>query len=199
MQILEHILKIRREKAKHEFSQTVGNQLATIWHCEMWFANFALRISHCQILQPQNTVHLSHTKMQNLSENSHCQICSQIRSQIRNQFRIAKFAMWFFALRNSLWFFALRNFALRNSLWFFALPNSQCGFSHCEIRCGFSHCEISHCEIRCGFSHCEIRNTLRTVCELIAKIPTVLPSDFVLRITFSSELRFRRFWYRWKA
>ena len=185
MQILEHILKIRREKAKHEFSQTVGNQLATIWHCETWFANFALRISHCQILQPQNTVHLSHTKMQTFAK-----------------IRIAKFAAKFatsFALRNSLWFFALRNFALRNSLWFFALPNSQCGFSHCEIRCGFSHCEISHCEIRCGFSHCEIRNTLRTVCELIAKIPTVLPSDFVLRITFSSELRFRCFWYRWKA
>ena len=134
MQILEHILKIRREKAKHEFSQTVGNQLATIWHCEMWFPNFALRISHCQILQPQNTVHLSHTKMQNLCENSHCQICSQIRNQFRIAkfavvfriakfavvFRIAKFAMWFFALRNSLWFFALRN-----SLWFFALRNSQ--------------------------------------------------------------------------
>ena len=28
MQILEHILKIRREKEKHEFSQTVGNHLA---------------------------------------------------------------------------------------------------------------------------------------------------------------------------
>ena len=176
MQILEHILKIRREKAKHEFSQTVGNQLATIWHCEMWFANFALRISHFQILQPQNTVHLSHTKMQNLCENSHCQIYSQIRNQFRiakfavvfriAKFRIAKFAMWFFALRNSLWFFALRNFALRNSLWFFALRNSQ-----------------------------HIANSLRTDCE----IPTVLPSDFVLRITFSSELRFRRFWYRWKA
>ena len=27
MQILEHILKIRREKEKHEFSQTVGNHL----------------------------------------------------------------------------------------------------------------------------------------------------------------------------
>ena len=184
MQILEHILKIRREKAKHEFSQTVGNQLATIWHCEMWFANFALRISHCQILQPQNTVHLSHTKMQNLCENSHCQIYSQIRNQFRIAkfavvfriakfriakfavvFRIAKFAMWFFALRNSLWFFALRNFALRNSLWFFALRNSQ-----------------------------HIANSLK-----LRKIPTVLPSDFVLRITFSSELRFRCFWYRWKA
>ena len=42
MQILEHILKIRREKEKHEFSQTVGNQLATIWHCEIFF-------SHCEI------------------------------------------------------------------------------------------------------------------------------------------------------
>ena len=57
----------------------------------------------------------------------------------------------------------------------FALRNSQCGFSHCEIRCGFSHCEISHCEIRCGFSHCEIRNTLRTVCELIANFPLFCP------------------------
>ena len=148
MQILEHILKIRREKAKHEFSQTVGNQLATIWHCEIWFANFALRISHCE----------------NSVATKHYSFVSQKRQN------------------------PLRNFALRISqcgLRIFALRNLQCGFSHCEIRCGFSHCEI--------------RNTLRTVCELIAKIPTVLPSDFVLRITFSSELRFRRFWYRWKA
>ena len=179
MQILEHILKIRREKEKHEFSQTVGNQLATIWHCEIFFshceicnvvfriAKFAMWFSHCEI---------SHCEIR--SGFSHCEIRNVV-------FRIAKFAMWF----------------------------SHCEISHCEIRSGFSHCEIrnvvfriakfamwfSHCEIRCGFSHCEIRNTLRTVCELIAKIPTVLPSDFVLRITFSSELRFRRFWYRWKA
>ena len=125
MQILEHILKIRREKEKQKFSFRI--------------AKFAMWFSHCEI--------------------SHCEIrCDFSHCEIRNVvFRIAKFAMW------------------------------------------FSHCEISHCEIRCGFSHCEIRSTLRTVCELIAKIPTVLPSDFVLRITFSSELRFRRFWYRWKA
>ena len=158
MQILEHILKIRREKAKHEFSQTVGNQLATIWHCEMWFANFALRISHCQILQPQNTVHLSHTKMQNLCENSHCQICSQIR----NQFRIAKFAVVFRIAK-----FRIAKFAVVFRIAKFAVVFRIAKFA--------------------------------THCELIAKIPTVLLSDFVLRITFSSELRFRRFWYRWKA
>ena len=177
MQILEHILKIRREKAKHEFSQTVGNQLATIWHCEMWFANFALP---------------------NSPTTKHCSFVSHKNAK------------------------PLRKFALPN-----LQPNSQ-PVSHCEIRCGFSHCEISHCEIRCGFSHCQIRNVVfriakfavvfriakfriakfavvfriakfATHCELIAKIPTVLPSNFVLRITFSSELRFRRFWYRWKA
>ena len=118
MQILEHILKIRREKAKQKFSQTVGNQLATIWHCEMWFANFALR---------------------NSPTTKHCSFVSHKNAK------------------------PLRKFALPN-----LHPNSQ-PVSHCEIRCGFSHCEISHCEIRCGFSHCEIRNTLRTVCELIAK------------------------------
>ena len=128
MQILEHLLKIRREKAKQEFWQTVGNQLATIWHCEIGIANFALRISHCEILQPQNTVHLSHT---------HPQILSEI---------------------------------------------SQCGLRNSQQPCQFRNCIAKFA-------------TLRTDCE----IPTVLPSDFVLRITFSSELRFRRFWYRWKA
>ena len=93
MQILEHILKIRREKEKHEFSQMV--------------------------------------------------------------FRIAK--------------------------WIFALPN---GFSHCAVVFRIAKFRIAK---------------FATHCEQFAKIPTVLPSDFVLRITFSSELRFRRFWYRWKA
>ena len=92
---------------------------------------------------------------------------------------------------------------------------AKCGFSHCEIRnvvfriakfavkfriakfriakfaVKFRIAKFSHCE----FSHCEIF----ALCEQFAKIPTVLPSDFVLRITFSSELRFRRFWYRWKS
>ena len=43
MQILEHILKIRREKEKHEFSQTVGNHLAL--RNSQWF--FALRNLQC--------------------------------------------------------------------------------------------------------------------------------------------------------
>ena len=136
MQILEHILKIRREKAKQEFSQTVHKQFATIWHCEMWFANFALRISHCE-----NSVATKHY--------------SFVSQKCQNP---------------------LRNFALR---------------------IGNMVCEISHCEMAPWFAKFRIANfaTLRTDCE----IPTVLPSDFVLRITFSSELRFRRFWYRWKA
>ena len=141
MQILEHILKIRREKAKQEFSQTVRKQFATIWHCEMWFANFALRISHCE-----NSVATKHYSF----------VSQKCQNPLRN--------------------FALRNFALRN---------------------GTMVCEISHCEMAPWFAKFRIANfaTLRTDCE----IPTVLPSDFVLRITFSSELRFRRFWYRWKA
>ena len=148
MQILEHILKIRREKAKHEFSQTVRKQFATIWHCEMWFANFALRISHCE----------------NSVATKHYSFVSQKRQN------------------------PLRKFALRN---------------------GTMVCEISHCEMAPWFAkfriakwHHGLRNFALRIsqpCELIAKIPTVLPSDFVLRITFSSELRFRRFWYRWKA
>ena len=181
MQILEHILKIRREKKQN---MNFRKQLAISWQ-PFGIAKCGFPTSHCEF------------RIAKFSNHKTLFICLTQKCKTFAKIRIAKFAAKFatsFALRNSLWFFALRNFALRNSLWFFALPNSQCGFSHCEIRCGFSHCEI-----RCGFSHCEIRNTLRTVCELIAKIPTVLPSDFVLRITFSSELRFRRFWYRWKA
>ena len=138
MQILEHILKIRREKAKQEFWQTVGNQLATIWHCEFGNAKLALRNS-------KTTIALF--------------ICLTKMSKSLAKFRIANFAMWF------------AKFAT-------ALPISQL---HCEIR--------------------NLANSLRTDCEFRnpIKIPTVLPSDFVLRITFSSELRFRRFWYRWKA
>ena len=139
MQILEHILKIRREKAKQEFWQTVGNQLATIWHCEIGIANLALRNWHCEIRKPQCTVHLSHKNVKNLSEISHCQIRNVV-CEIRN---------------------SLANFAS-------ALRNSQ----PCELIANFA---------------------------ILAKIPTVLSSNFVLRITFSSELRFGRFWYRWKA
>ena len=133
MQILEHLLKIRREKAKQEFWQTVGNQLATIWHCQLRIANFS---SHKTLF-----------------------ICLTRTLKSLAKFRIANFAMWF------------AKFAT-------ALPISQL---HCEIR--------------------NLANSLRTDCEFRnpIKIPTVLPSDFVLRITFSSELRFRRFWYRWKA
>ena len=100
MQILEHILKIRREKkAKQEFSQTVRKQFATIWHCEMWFANFALRISHCE-----NSVATKHysfvsQKRQNplrnfalrngtkVCEISHCEMAPWFA-----KFRIANFA-----------------------------------------------------------------------------------------------------------
>ena len=106
MQILEHILKIRREKEKHEFSQTVGNHLA------------------------------------------------------------------------------LRNFL-------FALRNLQCGFRIAKFRIAKFAVVFRIAKFRIA--------KFATHCEQFAKIPTVLPSDFVLRITFSSELRFRRFWYRWKA
>ena len=129
MQILEHILKIRREKEKHEIFFS---------HCEICNVVFALR--NFALRNSQMVFRIAKWIFALPNGFSHCQM----------DFRIAK---WFFALRNSLWFFALRNFALRIS----------------------------------------------QPCELIAKIPTVLPSDFVLRITFSSELRFRRFWYRWKA
>ena len=173
MQILEHILKIRREKAKHEFSQTVGNQLATIWHCEMWFANFALPNSpttkHCSFVSHKNAKPLRKFALPNLQPNSqpvshceircgishceisHCEIrCGFSHCEIRNVvFRIAKFAMWFFALRNSLWFFALRNFALRNSLWFFALRNSQHLANSLRTDCENSHCF----DLRFCFAH----------------------------------------------
>ena len=133
MQILEHILKIRREKEKHEFSQTVGNHLA------LRNFLFALRNLQCGFRIAKFRI----AKFPNGF--SHCQM----------DFRIAK--------------------------WFFALPN---GFSHCAVVFRIAKFRIAK---------------FATHCEQFAKIPTVLPSDFVLRITFSSELRFRRFWYRWKA
>ena len=171
MQILEHILKIRREKAKQEFSQTVRKQFATIWHCEMWFANFALRISHCE-----NSVATKHysfvsQKRQNPLRNFALRIGNMV-CEISH----CEMAPWFAKFRIAKWHHGLRNFALRNGTMVY---------------------EISHCELAMWFAKFRIANfaTLRTDCE----IPTVLPSDFVLRITFSSELRFRRFWYRWKA
>ena len=96
-----------------------------------------------------------------------------------------------------------------NSNFAMPIPISQCQFRNAKFASQntvhLSHknvkilSEISHCEFSqqpCQFRNCIAKfATLRTDCE----IPTVLPSDFVLRITFSSELRFRRFWYRWKA
>ena len=129
MQILEHILKIRREKEKQKFSFRI--------------AKFAMWFSHCEI--------------------SHCEIANGF-SHCQMDFRIAK--------------------------WFFALPN---GFSHCQM-------VFRIAKFAMVFRIAKFRIAkFATHCEQFAKIPTVLPSDFVLRITFSSELRFRRFWYRWKA
>ena len=110
MQILEHILKIRREKEKHEFSQTVGNHLA------LRNFLFALRNLQCGFRIAKFRI----AKFPNGF--SYCQMVFRIAkwffalpngfSHCQMDFRIAK---WFFALLNSLWFFALRNFALRNS------------------------------------------------------------------------------------
>ena len=71
VQILEHILKIRREKAKQEFWQSVGNHLA------LRNFLFALRNWQCGF--------------------SHCEIrCGFSHCEIRNVvFRIAKFAVVF--------------------------------------------------------------------------------------------------------
>ena len=97
--------------------------------------------------------------------------------------------------------------------------------SHCQLR--KPHCQLRKplCQLRKPIAKFAITlpnsqsiakfakfaNRLRSVCEfrkacellanfaILAKIPTVLSSNFVLHITFSSELRFRRFWYRWKA
>ena len=142
MQILEHILKIRREKEKHEFSQTVGNHLA--------LRNFLFALRNLQ--------------------------CG---------FRIAKFRIA--KLPNG---FSHYQMVFRIAKWFFALPN---GFSHCQMVFRIAKFAVV-------FRIAKFRIAkFATHCEQFAKIPTVLPSDFVLRITFSSELRFRRFWYRWKA
>ena len=110
MQILEHILEIRREKEKHEFSQTIGNHLA------LRNFLFALRNLKCGFRIAKFRI----AKFPNGF--SHCQMVFRIAkwffalpngfSHCQMDFRIAK---WFFALRNLLWFFALRNFALRNS------------------------------------------------------------------------------------
>ena len=112
MQILEHILKKKQ-------SRNFGNQLATIWHCEMWF--FALRIL-------QNGF-------------SHCEFRKMV-------FRIAKFRIAKFAVKFRIAKFRIAKFAVK-----FRIAK-------------FSHCEFSHCEIF-------------ALCEQFAKIPTVLPSNFV--------------------
>ena len=162
MQILEHILKIRREKEKHEFSQTVGNHLA------LRNFLFALRNLQCGFRIAKFRI----AKFPNGF--SHCQM----------DFRIAK---WFFALPNG---FSHCQMDFRIAKWFFALPN---GFSHCQMVFRIAKFAVV-------FRIAKFRIAkFATHCEQFAKIPTVLPSDFVLRITFSSELRFRRFWYRWKA
>ena len=183
MQILEHILKIRREKAKQEFSQTVRKQFATIWHCEMWFANFALRISHCE-----NSVATKHYSFVSQKRQNGLRNFALRNDTMVCEISHCEMAPWFAKFRIAKWHPGLRNFALRN---------------------GTLVCEISHCEMAPWFAkfrnakwHPGLRNfavRISQPCELIAKMPTVLPSDFVLRITFSSELRFRRFWYRWKA
>ena len=146
MQILEHILKIRRKKSKAEI-------FAMCWQ--------PLRISQCEISQCEiGNANFAMPNGCQLNANFNFAMPTSI-SQCQLQFRNA------------------------NSIFATALP--------------ISHCEISHCEFSqqpCQFRNCIAKfATLRTDCE----IPTVLPSDFVLRITFSSELRFRRFWYRWKA
>ena len=83
MQILEHLLKIRREKEKHEFSQTVGNHLA------LRNFLFALRNLQCGF-----------------------RIAKFRIAKFAVVFRIAKFAMWFFALRNSQCGFRIAKFRI---------------------------------------------------------------------------------------
>ena len=111
MQILEHILKIRREKAKQKFSQTVGNQLATIANFAIW-----LPTSHCEF------------RIAKFCSHKTLFICLTRNVKSLAKFRIAKFAMCWQFFRNVKFagnFFAMRNFAMR----IFAMP-----ISHCEIR-----------------------------------------------------------------
>ena len=118
MQILEHILKIRREKEKHEFSQTVRNHLALRnVVCQLRIANFALRkfCSHKTLFICLTKASKSFAKFRiakwhqglrnfalrngtKVCEISHCEMAPRFA-----KFRIAK------------WHHGLRNFALRNS------------------------------------------------------------------------------------
>ena len=143
---------------------------------------------------------------------NHCEIGNQLAISSQSQL----------ALRNSLNHIhcAFANFASHIKLQKLS-ENSHCQIRKplCQIRKPLCQIRKPPCQIRNHFAnfanhiakfatiakfaiHCEIRKD----CEHIAKClrnfqfsPTVLPSDFVLRITFSYELRFRRFWYRWKA
>ena len=141
MQILEHILKIRREKAKHEFSQTVRKQFATIWHCEMWFANFALRISHCE-----NSVATKHYSFVSQKRQNGLRNFALRNGTMVCEISHCEMAPWFAKFRNAKWHHGLRNFALRN---------------------GTLVCEISQCEMAPWFAKFRIANfaTLRTDCE----------------------------------
>ena len=107
---------------KQEFSQTVRKQFATIWHCEMWFANFALRISHCE-----NSVATKHysfvsQKRQNRLRNFALRIGNMV-CEISH----CEMAPWFAKFRIAKWHHGLRNFTLRNG-------TMVCEISHCEFR-----------------------------------------------------------------
>ena len=125
MQILEHILKIRREKAKQKFSQTVGNQLATIANFAIW-----LPTSHCEF------------RIAKFCSHKTLFICLTRNVKSLAKFRIAKFAMCWQFFRNAKFagnFFAMRNFAMR----IFAMP-----ISHCEIRNANFALRNSQCQFR---------------------------------------------------
>ena len=58
------------------------------------------------------------------------------------------------------------------------------------------HSEISQLKRNHKIS---LASEISLVSENFSLGPHILTSNFVLLITFSSELRFRRSWYRWKA
>ena len=172
MQILEHILKNNKAEILAISWQPVGN------HCEIG-----------------NLLATSWQPLRNWKS-------------VGNQFAISV-GIAKLALRNSLNHIhcAFANFAAHIKL------QKLSEISHCQIRKPLCQIRKPPCQIRNHFAnfanhiakfatiaklaiHCEIHKH----CEHIAKClrnfpfsPTVLPSDFVLRITFSSELRFRRF------
>ena len=146
MQILEHILKIRREKkAKQEFWQSIGNQF--------------------RIAKSNTPVHCSFAKFASHKTYAKFRI-AKIRSEFANQFRNANFAM-----PTSI---SQCQFQFRNAN--FAMPNSQAKTLFiCLTKTSKSLAKFRIANFRNSLANFATALRNSQPCELIAKFPLFCP------------------------